>query len=126
MRPTPLRGWRAPTKTLPGTGRTSSADRHREWLRSGRERSRYDRSKSPPGGSNTCEEGNRPMDPMRRRRFLSTLGQTGALLATGSWLDLIGYAQVSRGPARAFIQPSTGRADFDRRVLGSFLEHLGR
>src|SRR5688572_5304436 len=46
MRPTPLRGWRAPTKTQPGTGRTSSEDRHREWQRSGRERSRYDRSKT--------------------------------------------------------------------------------
>ena len=34
------------------------------------------------------------MDPMRRRRFLSSLGRTGALLAAGSWLDLIGYAQV--------------------------------
>ena len=62
----------------------------------------------------------------RRRRFLSSLGRTGALLAAGSWLDLIGYAQVSRGPARAFIQPSRARADFDRRVLGAFLEHLGR
>src|SRR5688500_20215194 len=65
------------------------------------------------------------MEPMLRRRFLSSLGRTGALLAAGSWLDLIGYAQVSRGPARAFIQPSP-RADFDRRVLGAFLEHLGR
>ena len=37
------------------------------------------------------------MDPIDRRRFLSSLGQTGALLAAGSWLDLIGYAQA-RGP----------------------------
>src|SRR5687767_5263245 len=65
------------------------------------------------------------MEPMLRRRFLSSLGRTGALLAAGSWLDLIGYAQVSRGPARAFIQPSR-RADLDRRLLGAFLEHLGR
>jgi alpha-N-arabinofuranosidase len=65
------------------------------------------------------------MEPMHRRRFLSSLGRTGALLAAGSWLDLIGYAQVSRGPARAFIQPSR-HAEFDRRVLGAFLEHLGR
>ena len=61
-----------------------------------------------------------------RRPFLSSLGRTGALLATASWLDIIGYAQGGRGPARAFIQPSPGAADFDRRVLGSFLEHLGR
>ena len=61
-----------------------------------------------------------------RRRFLATLGKAGALLASGSWLDAIGYAQTSRGPARAFIQHPRVRADFDRRVLGSFLEHLGR
>ena len=66
------------------------------------------------------------MEPILRRRFLSTLGRTGALLAAGSWLDVIGYAQVTRGPARAFVQPSRARADYDRRVLGAFLEHLGR
>jgi alpha-N-arabinofuranosidase len=66
------------------------------------------------------------MEPMRRRRFLSSLGRTGALLAAGTWLDRIGYAQVSRGPARAFIQPSRAGGDYDRRVLGAFLEHLGR
>jgi alpha-N-arabinofuranosidase len=61
-----------------------------------------------------------------RRRFLASLSKSGALLATGSWLDAIGYAQASRGPARALIQQPRVRADFDRRVLGSFLEHLGR
>jgi len=66
------------------------------------------------------------MNPNERRRFLSTLGRTGALLAAGSWLDAIGYAQVGAGPARALIQPVPGRGDFDRRLLGSFLEHLGR
>ncbi len=66
------------------------------------------------------------MNPNERRRFLSTLGRTGALLAAGSWLDLIGYAQVARGPARAILRTSPARADLDRRVLGSFLEHLGR
>jgi alpha-L-arabinofuranosidase len=61
-----------------------------------------------------------------RRRFLSGLGKAGALLATGSWLDSIGYAQAGRGPARAMIQQPRTTADFDRRLLGSFLEHLGR
>src|SRR5688500_7273256 len=82
-------------------------------------------SRSSSGGSTSCEEGTSLMEPMHRRRFLSSLGRTGALLAAGSWLDLIGYAQVSRGPARAFIQPSR-HGEFDRRVLGAFLEHLGR
>ena len=62
---------------------------------------------------------------MDRRRFLSTLGRAGALVATGSWLDSIGYAQVGERRARALVRQSYG-APFDRRLLGSFLEHLGR
>jgi alpha-L-arabinofuranosidase len=60
-----------------------------------------------------------------RRTFLAGLGSAGALLAAGSWLEAIGYAQM-RGPARAFVRSMAGRADFDRRLLGSFVEHLGR
>jgi alpha-N-arabinofuranosidase len=61
-----------------------------------------------------------------RRAFLSRLGASGALLAAGPWLRSIGYAQIARGPARAVILQSRTRADFDRRVFGAFLEHLGR
>ena len=61
-----------------------------------------------------------------RRDFLAGLGQAGAVLAARPWLELIGYAQVRQGPARAFIRPSRRRADVDRRLLGAFLEHLGR
>ena len=61
-----------------------------------------------------------------RRTFLSGLGQSGALLAAGPWLRSIGYAQATRGPARAVMLQSRTRADFDRRLLGAFLEHLGR
>ena len=53
------------------------------------------------------------MDPINRRRFLASLGRTGALLAAGSYLDLIGYAQVARGPVRAVIQPFRTRADYE-------------
>ena len=66
------------------------------------------------------------MTPSSRRRFLEGLGKAGAMLATASWLDAIGYAQGARGPARALIQQPRGGADFDRRLFGSFLEHLGR
>jgi len=66
------------------------------------------------------------MSSIDRRRFLTGLGQTGAMLAAGSLLDVLGYAQVARGPARASIRTMPGRGDFDRRVMGSFLEHLGR
>ena len=61
-----------------------------------------------------------------RRRFLASLGEAGAWLAAGSWLDVIGYAQAGPGSARAVIQPSRASGAFDRRLLGSFLEHLGR
>ena len=59
-----------------------------------------------------------------RRRFLADLGKSGAVLAAASWLPAIGYAAQGRGPARALIQ--TGhRPEFDRRLFGAFLEHLG-
>jgi alpha-L-arabinofuranosidase len=48
------------------------------------------------------------------------------MLASASWLDAIGYAQGSRGAARALIQQPRARTELDRRVLGAFLEHLGR
>jgi hypothetical protein len=50
------------------------------------------------------------MIPTDRRRFLANLGRTGALLASASWLDTIGYAQIARGLARAFIRPARGTA----------------
>ncbi len=60
-----------------------------------------------------------------RRTFLAALGGSGAALATGSWLSAIGYAQAARGPARAMVTQPRDR-DLDRRLLGAFLEHLGR
>jgi alpha-N-arabinofuranosidase len=54
-------------------------------------------------------------------------GAATAFAASGSWRQAIGYAQAgARGPARAFLRRSPARGDFDRRLLGSFLEHLGR
>jgi alpha-N-arabinofuranosidase len=67
-----------------------------------------------------------PMRDRDRRTFLASLGRAGAVLASASWLDVLGYAQASRGPARAFVRRAPSRGDFDRRVFGSFLEHLGR
>jgi alpha-N-arabinofuranosidase len=64
--------------------------------------------------------------PLSRRRFLADLGSSGAALAAGSWLSAIGYAQTSGGPARAVVNRARYVADLDRRVLGAFLEHLGR
>ena len=61
-----------------------------------------------------------------RRHFLAQLGKSGAALAAGSWLSAIGHAQTARGPARAVITRARTRSEFDRRLLGAFLEHLGR
>jgi alpha-L-arabinofuranosidase len=61
-----------------------------------------------------------------RRAFLASLGKAGAAAAAASWLSEIGYAQTSRAQTRAFLRRAPTRAAIDRRVLGSFLEHLGR
>jgi alpha-N-arabinofuranosidase len=58
--------------------------------------------------------------------FLAAAARTGAFAATAPWLTAIGYTQVSRGPARVLLRRSPSRAELDRRILGSFLEHLGR
>lgn len=80
------------------------------------------RMKLDVSGSKDCDA---RMNSVDRRSFLAGLGRAGALVAAGSWLETIGYAQA-RGPARAFLRRSPGRVNFDRRVFGSFLEHLGR
>ena len=63
---------------------------------------------------------------LTRRRFLEGLGKSGAALAAGSWLGSIGYAQKAAGPTRTIINQALYRSDLDPRVLGAFLEHLGR
>jgi hypothetical protein len=57
------------------------------------------------------------MTAVDRRRFLSTLGSAGALLASGSWLEALGYAQTGERRARALIQQARA-APFDRRLEG--------
>jgi alpha-N-arabinofuranosidase len=64
-------------------------------------------------------------DLSTRRDFMASLCRSGAALAAGPWLSAIGYAQT-RGPARAVLERAHYRADMDRRLLGAFLEHLGR
>jgi alpha-L-arabinofuranosidase len=60
-----------------------------------------------------------------RREFMAGLAGAGGALAAGSWLSGIGHAQ-GRAPARAVAQRTRSLADMDRRLLGAFLEHLGR
>ncbi len=61
-----------------------------------------------------------------RRRFLASLGQSGAALAAGSLLGRMGYAQTRSEVTRVTMDTSRYRADLDRHLFGSFLEHLGR
>jgi alpha-N-arabinofuranosidase len=65
------------------------------------------------------------MQTTHRRTFLKQLLSSGAFLAAGPWLASIGYAQTA-GPARVLINSARYRSDLDRRLLGAFLEHLGR
>ncbi len=76
-----------------------------------------------PGGI-PC--GARVSPGLDRRKFLAELGRYGAALVAGSWLSSLGYAAIARGPARAIVRRGPARAAFDRRLFGSFLEHLGR
>ena len=64
-------------------------------------------------------------DLASRREFVGGLCRSGAALAAGSWLTAIGHAETA-GPARAVLQLDRTRAELDRRLLGAFLEHLGR
>jgi alpha-N-arabinofuranosidase len=63
---------------------------------------------------------------LKRRAFLESLGKSGAALAGGSLLERIGYAETATTAARAVVNPARVVADMDRRLLGAFLEHLGR
>jgi alpha-L-arabinofuranosidase len=65
------------------------------------------------------------MQYSNRRDFLTQLVSSGAVLTGAAWLNALGYAQT-RGPARVVIDRARVRAQMDRRVLGAFLEHLGR
>ena len=60
-----------------------------------------------------------------RREFMAGLAGAGGALAAGSWLPGTAQAQ-GRAPARAIAQRALSRAEMDRRLLGAFLEHLGR
>jgi alpha-N-arabinofuranosidase len=60
-----------------------------------------------------------------RRAFLKDVGRAGMAAGVATWLSRMGLAQ-GNGPARAVIHREHVRATLDRRVFGSFLEHLGR
>lgn len=66
------------------------------------------------------------MYTINRRTFIRNLAASGALLTGPRWLSSLGYAQTHRATARAILNTQRYRSELDRRLLGSFLEHLGR
>jgi alpha-N-arabinofuranosidase len=61
-----------------------------------------------------------------RRRFLSQAGLAGAGIAASSVFALPSYSQSAGRTAKATLGLVAPRADFNRRLFGAFLEHLGR
>jgi alpha-N-arabinofuranosidase len=61
-----------------------------------------------------------------RRRFLSQAGLAGAGIAASSVFALPSYSQSVGRTAKATLGLVAPRADFNRRLFGAFLEHLGR
>src|SRR5262245_31921555 len=61
-----------------------------------------------------------------RRSFLSLAGLAGAGLAATSVFALPSYSQTRGRTARATLGLVAPRADFNPRLFGAFLEHLGR
>ena len=62
--------------------------------------------------------------PSTRRAFLKKASLAGTALAASRWFPAIARAQSSG--ARIFVDPAQKIAELDRRVFGSFVEHLGR
>ena len=61
-----------------------------------------------------------------RRRFLSQMGYAGAGIAATSVFALPSYSQSRGRTAKATLGLVSPRADFNPRLFGAFLEHLGR
>ena len=61
-----------------------------------------------------------------RRQFIANAGLAGCGIAASSVFALPSYSQTSGRTARATLGLVAPRADFNRRLFGAFLEHLGR
>jgi alpha-N-arabinofuranosidase len=65
------------------------------------------------------------MSETNRRDFMQTILASSASLAGGSMLGGLAQAQT-RGPAKVLVNASRKIAPMDPRLMGAFLEHLGR
>jgi alpha-N-arabinofuranosidase len=61
-----------------------------------------------------------------RRTFLKQTAVAGAAFAANRWTGRFANAQSASGPVRVYIDPAQKIAPLDRKVFGSFIEHLGR
>jgi alpha-N-arabinofuranosidase len=61
-----------------------------------------------------------------RRTFLKQASLAGTALATGRVLERNAVAQSSSSAARIYVDPAQKIASLDRKLFGSFIEHLGR
>ncbi len=66
------------------------------------------------------------MSESNRRDFLKAVCASSPALGAGTWLASLGYAQSTGGTARVAVSAARKRARMDPRLLGAFLEHLGR
>ncbi|HYG21716.1 MAG TPA: alpha-N-arabinofuranosidase [Verrucomicrobiae bacterium] len=65
------------------------------------------------------------MSTISRRRFIRRIASTGTVLTLSPWISRMAFAQ-GRSPARVAVHKARFHAQIDRRLFGSFLEHLGR
>jgi alpha-N-arabinofuranosidase len=61
-----------------------------------------------------------------RRTFLKHASLAGNALAAGRLFGALASAQTERSVARIYIDPAQKIAPLDRKLFGSFVEHLGR
>ena len=62
-----------------------------------------------------------------RRQFFGQVGAAGVAWAGNSWLGRSGQIQASSSTrARVILDPARPIATLDRRLFGSFVEHIGR
>ncbi len=61
-----------------------------------------------------------------RRTFLKQASLAGTAMASGSLFGEVAFTQSGPSSARIYIDPAHKIAPLDRKVFGSFIEHLGR
>jgi alpha-L-arabinofuranosidase len=61
-----------------------------------------------------------------RRTFLKQASLAGTAVAVGRWSTQSSFAQAGPSVARVYLDPAQKIAPLDRKVFGSFIEHLGR